>query len=307
MDHGKGDHSLHSLPNWRFAVMITISIICWSLAFIFIKIALNDLSFLNLTIMRFVVVGMVLGLISVTQSKKFHPLHKKDIIPVFILGFFGVIVYHLGLNYGEQYVSPGAASLIISTIPIFTVILAIMFLNEKITLRKFMGIVIALSGIMIISMWGDPRGSIEIAYSLGAIAVLVAALMGAFYTIAGKKLLRKYDPFSLTVYAMLLGSLGLLPFVNISLLNEILSLPLFTWSAIIFLGIFSTIVAYSLWYAVLKVKNASEVSVYLYAIPVISTIISYFVFDDPITPFFIVGGILIIGGVAIVNLKKKNK
>jgi drug/metabolite transporter (DMT)-like permease len=307
MKHDISKKKSIALSNWQFVVMMIITVVVWAFAFPFIKIGLNELSFVNLTIMRFVVVCATLIAILLLQPKRFSKLHKKDIIPIFILGFFGVMVYHFGLNYGEQYVSPGAASLIIATIPVFIVVLAVMFLNEKITLKKFLGIVLSLSGVLIISIWGTQDASIEIEYMSGALAVLVAAAMGALYTVAGKKLLSRYSALSLTVYAMLLGSLGLLPFLSKSLLDEVSAMSARGWIAVIFLGICSTVIGYSLWYVALKIKTASEVSVYLYAIPVLSTIISYVLFDDKITLLFIFGGLLVIVGLVIVNMKTQQK
>ena len=64
------------------------------------------------------------------------------------------MIYHLGINYGEQYVSAGATSLIIATIPVFIVILAAAFLNEVITAKKLVGIIISMGGVIILSIWG---------------------------------------------------------------------------------------------------------------------------------------------------------
>ena len=116
----------------KFLLMMLIMVVVWAFAFPFIKIGLEELSFINLTIMRFFIVCCVLPFILLSQKKRISKLHKKDIVPIFLLGFFGVIVYHLGLNYGEQFISPAAASLIIAIIPVQIVILAIVFLKEKI-------------------------------------------------------------------------------------------------------------------------------------------------------------------------------
>ena len=294
-----------NLSNWQFIAMMILTVVVWAFAFPFIKIGLNELSFANLTIMRFFVVCIVLITILALQPRRFSKLHKKDVVPIFILGFFGVMVYHLGLNYGEQYVSPGAASLIIATIPVFIVILAIVFLNEKITLKKLLGIVVALCGVLIISIWGSQDAPIEINYIYAALAVLIAAVMGALYTVAGKKLLDRYTALSLTVYAMLLGSLGLIPFLSTSLLDEVVAMSIDSWIAVIFLGVCSTVIGYVLWYVALEIKTASEVSIYLYAIPVLSTIISYFWFGDEITMLFVFGGVLVITGLIIVNMKDR--
>jgi len=295
------------LTNLQVTLLMTIAIIAWAFAFPFIKIGLEELSFINLTIMRFFVVCVVAITIILLQSKKFSKLHKKDIIPIFLLGFFGVMIYHLGLNYGEQYISPGAASLIIATIPLYIVILAVLSLKEKMTAKKATGIIIALCGVLVISIWGKENTTLEINYASGAIAVLIAAIMGAVYTIAGKKLLARYNGLSLTFYAILLGSLGLLPLINQSLFKEVSNMSINAWFAILFLGIFSTIIGYSIWYIVLEIKTASEISVYLYAIPIISTIISYFWFGDQITMFFILGGGLVIIGLILVNIESKKK
>ena len=110
------------LAEWKFFLLMLLMIVVWALAFPFIKISLEELSFINLTIMRFFVVCVAFSVILLAKSKAFSKLHKKDIVPIFLLGFIGVMVYHFGLNYGEQLVSPGAASLIIATIPVLSLI-----------------------------------------------------------------------------------------------------------------------------------------------------------------------------------------
>jgi drug/metabolite transporter (DMT)-like permease len=297
----------NNFTNLKFIIMMSITVIVWAFAFPFIKIGLEELSFVNLTIMRFLIVCVVFILLIGIKSKSFSKLNKKDILPIFLLGFFGVIVYHLGLNFGEQYISAGAASLIIATIPIQIVILAVIFLNEKITFKKLIGIIIALIGVVIISIWGKSEEGLEIQYIYGALAVLISALMGAIYTIAGKKMLKRYNAISLTVYAMLLGSLGLIPFISNSLFQEVNSLSATGWFAILFLGVFSTVIGYFFWYVGLQIKSATDVSVYLYAIPVLSTVISYILFDDRITFMFLFGGVLVITGLAIVNSQLKKQ
>jgi len=305
MKEDSKNNKFNDLPNWQFVLMMMAAVVVWAFAFPFIKIGLRELSFINLTIMRFFIVGCVFLLILLLQQKRLTKLQKRDVLPIFLLGILGVMVYHLGLNYGQQFISPGAASLIIATIPIQILILAAIFLKEKIGLIKVLGIIIALSGVLVISIWGKKDASPEIDYIFGAITVLIAAVMAAFYTIAGKKLLERYSGLSLTVYAMLLGSIGLIPLINNSLFEEVTKMSINGWTAIVFLGVFSTVIGYAIWYIALKIKSASEITVYLYLIPVLATIISYFWFKDEVTLMFILGGLLVITGLAIVNLKNR--
>lgn len=286
------------------AVLISLPVIGWSLAFPLIKIALEDLSWVNLTVLRFIVACTVLLVLLGLQRHRF-PLPRWQELPgLFLLGFFGIIVYHLGLNYGEQSVSPGAASLIVATIPVFVVMLAAVFLDEDVNARKLLGIGLSLSGVVVLSLWGTGTASIEVDYVLGALAVLVAAVMGALYIVAGKRMLSRYSPLSLTVYAMLLGSLGLLPAVDGSLVRQVRHLSLNAAGAVLFLGLFSTVVSYLLWYVALQRQSASSLSVYLYVIPVVATLLSWMLFGDAITPMYLLGGVLVIAGVAIVNRQR---
>ncbi|MBN1861078.1 MAG: DMT family transporter [Candidatus Thermoplasmatota archaeon] len=284
-----------------FYVVILLPIVFWAFAFPFIKIGLEELSPVNLTILRLFVVCGVFLLFLLLAPKKFTPLQRKDIGLLFLLGFLGVVVYHLGLNYGEQYISASAASLIIATIPIFTVIFATILLKEKVTRKIIIGVPMSLSGVVIISLTGTVGDPFAVTYLTAAFAVLVSAFVGAGYTIAGKKLLVRYSALSLTVYAMLFGCLGLLPFLSSSLVTETLALSLRGWGAVLFLALLPTVVGYVLWYVALEVKTASEISVFLYFIPVLSTIISYVLFNEYISVFFALGGMLVIAGLIVVN------
>ena len=284
-----------------FFIIIGIPIVLWALAFPFIKIGLEELSPVNLTIMRLLVVCIVFLILLIAKPNKFSKIQKKDVIPLFFMGFLGIVIYHLGLNYGEQYISASAASVIIATIPIFVVILAAICLKEKITLKIVLGVLLSLVGVVVISTVGRSDTLLEVKYISGALAVLLAAVLAAGYTVAGKKMLQRYSALSLTVYVCLLGSLGLIPFISSSLFEEVAAMSLTGWSVVIFLGVFPTVIGYVLWYVALEIKSASETSVYLYFVPVLSTIISYILFRDEITWLFIFGGALVILGLHVVN------
>jgi drug/metabolite transporter (DMT)-like permease len=302
------ENRIQKLSNLQFFLMMMLAIVFWALAFPFIQIGLDKLSFINLTIMRFFVVCVSFLILIVLKRNWFSKIHKNDIPSIFLLGFFGVMVYHFGLNYGEQYITAGAASLIIATSPVYIVILAAFFLKEKLTFFKFLGIILALFGVIIISILGKQDETIQIQTAFAAIAVLIAAIVSACYTIVGKKLLSRYNGLSLTAYAILFGSIILVPLsiFNSSLINEVSNMQFVTWFAVIFLGVFSTVIGYGIWFMALEIKTASEISVYLYVIPVLSTIASYLLFHDSITIFFILGGILVIIGLLLVNMKQKN-
>ena len=282
-------------------IVLWLPIVLWAFAFPFIKIGLRELTPVNLTILRLFSTCAIFLVIIGLAPKRFSPLRKKDLLPLFLLGFFGLVVYHLGLNYGETLISPSAASLIIATIPLFMVVFAAVFLKETITKRILAGILVSALGVVIISLVGTQGNLFSVSYLSAACAVLLAAIVGAVYTIAGKKLLERYNALSLTVYAFLFGSLGLLPFLSPSLVTQAETMSWVGWSAVLFLAIFPTVIGYVLWYVALEKASAASIGVYLYFIPVFSTIASSFMFDEPITWPFVLGAGFVLGGLVLLN------
>lgn len=299
--------SQSNIKNWQYFLMMSLAVASWALAFPFIKIGLKELSFVNLTILRLFLVSIAFVPILIVFYKKISKLQKKDIIPLFLLGFFGVAIYHLGLNYGEILLTAATASLIIATIPVFILIFASLFLKEKPNNYKIIGIILAFFGVLIISLLGRKDAEIEFGYLFAIGAVFISAIVAALYTIAGKKFLERYNGLSLTAYAIILGSFGLIPLlhpsINNSFVSEVSNLSLNSWLAILFLAVFSTVIAYSIWYIALQYKTASELAVFLYAVPVIASFASYILFKDPLTEYFILGGGLVIFGLILVNKK----
>jgi drug/metabolite transporter (DMT)-like permease len=292
-----------SAPERVSLVVLWLPIFLWAFAFPFIKIGLQELSPINLTILRLSVTCAVFLVLLAIARKRFSPVHRRDILPLFLLGFSGLVVYHLGLNYGETLMTPSAASLIIATIPLFMVLLAAVFLKERITKRILGGIIVSAAGVAIIALVGTEGDPFSIPYLSAAAAVFIAAIVGAIYTIAGKRMLERFNGLSLTVYAFLFGSLALIPLsiLSPSLASQTMSMSWVGWSAVLFLAIFPTVIGYVLWYVALEKTTAAKIGIYLYFIPIISTVISYFMFDEAVTLLFVLGAAFVIGGLVILN------
>ena len=268
-------------------VVLTATVIFWGLAFTAIKYAVAFINPISIATLRFAVAD-ALFLLSILKGKR---VQSRDLPMIFVLGIFGVSVYHICLNIGEIYVSSGVASLIISLAPVFVLILSWMFLNERITALKIFGTAVAFAGVALIS---EPSsGNI-----FGILIVLASAIASAIYTTLGKKLMEKYDAITLTSYAMLLGSIPLLPFLPSSL-AEMLNNPN-TITSILFLGFFSTYLGYMGWYYFLEREEASKASIFLLTIPIVSLIAGSLLLGEKLTLLTFAGAITILLGVYMV-------
>jgi len=290
-----------------FLLVISVAIFCWALAFPSIRFLLDEgLSPINLTIMR-IFITCISFVIIISLKKNYISIpQKRDIPYIIILGLINAVVYHLALNYGEQFVSPSVASLIIIMVPIFVIILSMVFLKERMTQEIILGVFLAIFGTVIITFIGTQNLILKVTYFAGVFAIFLAAISAAFYSILGKRLLEKYNTLSILSFSFLFGSFGLMPFFDNSIFSELLNLSIIGWITLLSLGIFSTVLAYFLWFTALEIKRVSEVAVYIYFIPFLSTIISYFLLHEKITLWFVVGGAFIILGVTIVD-RHRNK
>ena len=284
-------------------LVLAFTIIFWGLAFTAIKYSVSFLNPYELASLRFLIAD-VFFLISLVarearESRESRESVKREDIPViFILGLLGVAIYHIFLNAGEIYITSGVASLIISTAPIFVLILSWLFLKEKITKMKVLGICIAFFGVALLSK-PESGGSF-----FGVFLVFISSLSAAGYTVLGKKLMQRYDSLTLPSWAMLLGSIPILYF-SIPGIEKILVYPnLNLILSVVFLGVFSTYLGYLGWYYFLEREEASRASVFLLAIPFVAIVSGALLLDESITALTITGGIAVIFGILLVIKSK---
>ncbi|WP_456468694.1 DMT family transporter [Archaeoglobus sp.] len=270
-------------------MVLGLTLVFWGLAFTAIKYAVYFISPISIATLRFAIAD-VLFAFSILKGKR---IDAKDLPSAFILGVFGVAVYHICLNVGEIYVSSGVASLIIALAPVFVLFLSWMFLNERINLWKIGGTLIAFFGVTLIS---EP----SYANMFGIVLILVSAVAAAIYTTLGKKLMRKYDAVTLTSNAMVLGSTPLFFFIPFSLADLLNSPTPELVFSILFLGLFSTYFGYIGWYYFLAKEEASKASVFLLAIPVVSLLAGYIMLGEALTLRTLAGSAAIITGIYFV-------
>ncbi|MBO8125717.1 MAG: EamA family transporter [Firmicutes bacterium] len=282
------------------AFLLLLTAVAWGLAFPFIKTALLELPPAELTLMR-MVTALLAFIVYFLIKGGFPKVEKKDLPRLFLLGSIGIACYHLSLNYGEQYVNAGTASLIIASDPIFIALAAGLLLREKITSRQGLGIAIAFAGLFTIVLTGPDSVILSPENLLGTLAVCGSALCFVFYTIFGKEVVEKYGALTVTAYNLFFAALVLLLPLGASTARLALGLSLPTWGSILFLGVFSTMMAYTFWYKGMEAKGAAGVAVYLYLVPLFALVGSQLLIGEKITLLTLIGGLLVISGVYLNN------
>ena len=125
---------------------LIIACLLWGFQPVTIKIVTQEMNILTIIPLRFLIVSIILFIImKITNEKNFLP-PKKSLLTLFLMGFFGITVGN-GIQFtGLQYSSVGNMTLISTTAPVITVILARIFLNERLNLIQIIGIIISFFG-----------------------------------------------------------------------------------------------------------------------------------------------------------------
>jgi drug/metabolite transporter (DMT)-like permease len=234
-------------------------------------------------------------------------VEKRDYIKFFVAAVFGVVINLLFFFKGLEYTSPIHASAIMTIIPIIILVLSSYILKETITSIKIIGIIVALCGALILTVYGK-SARVGDNVPLGNLLILINAISYSIYVILIKKLTEKYHPFTFIKWLFLIGLVILIPFgyKDLSEVQWLSFTPYITFS-VIFVVVGATFGTYLLNPYALSKLRASTVGIFIYLQPVIATLFALSVGADFIDAIKIGAMILIFTGVYLVTAKRKQK
>lgn len=280
-------------------MLVLLAVIFWGTSFVATKTVLNEIKPVTIIILRLILASTLLTIIALSTKRKFS-INFKNHSWIFILAL--VAVFHLWIQVtGLQYTTASNTGWIIGTAPVFMVILGFFFFKEKITLLQFLGILVALFGLLLLIGKGDIT-NIGLIENQGDLLVLGSAFTWGVYSMVNKKISLSYSPLMTILYLFLMMAVIIIPFnLNTETINSVINLSFISWIWILFLGIFCSGVAYVIWAQALRDMESAKVGAFLYFEPLVTVIAAWFFLREEITLLMIFSGLLITAGVFIVN------
>lgn len=287
----------------HFAAFLTI--IIWGTTFISTKILLADFQPVEILFFRFVMGFLVLLII---YPRRLKEVNLKQEITFAAAGLCGICLYYLLENIALTYTMASNVGVIISIAPFFTAILAHLFMKseEKLRINFFIGFTVAMAGIILISFNGS-----KLALNLmGDFLAIIAAFVWACYSILTRKISSFGYPVILATrrtffYGILFMipalfffdfQIGLSRFANMTYLLNIL-----------YLGLGASALCFVTWNFAVKILGAVKTSIYIYMVPVITTITSVLILKEPVTWISAIGTLLAVVGLFLSEYNGKNK
>jgi drug/metabolite transporter (DMT)-like permease len=247
--------------------------------------------------LRFGLGSIVLIAVLVIVKRDLLRVQRRDIPYLAMLGFILFTVFPVTFNAGLRYIEASRAALIVATMPLWTLLLGRLVAREGLSTRQIAGVLTSIAGVgivMIQRMGGN--GSV-----VGDLLLLTTALCGAIYNVLVKRMLVRYTALTVTAYAMVFGTLFLVPASLVENAPSVASLSRETLALLVFLGPFGGALAFSLWTAALRQLSPTQVAVYINLNPLTATLFAATMLHERLSGSFVIGFVTVIVGVFVVN------
>lgn len=290
--------------NRRAFILGLITVTIWGSGFAAIRAGLlGGFTAGHLMVYRYLIASLVFLLYALFTKSSFKLPEKRDLLPIFILGLVGISFYHFGVTFGQLTISAGTTSMIVGSAPIFTTLIAIFFLKEKMAWYGWIGLGIGFVGIVLITI-GSTGAAFS--FSTGLFLVFFATISTSFFFVYQKPLLTKYHPIHLAAYFTWAGTIPMLIFVP-GLFDTLQHATLEANLAAIYVGVFPAGISYATWAMALSLGNVSVISSMLYLEPPIAILVAWIWLNELPSTLSMVGGFIAISSVAIVSFISRKK
>lgn len=232
-------------------------------------------------------------------QRKAPSLEARELPFLLCLGLFGVTLNQLFFLIGLSRTSAAHSALIIGMTPIFVLLFAALVRQERITVRKAAGMLIALGGVAILNaLPADGESPGGRSTLVGDLFVALAAMAFALFTVMGKRISLRHSALTVNTLGYVAGALALAPLtVWESRGFPYARVSLAAWSSLVYMALFSSVICYLIYYYALGRISASRVSAFSYLQPVVATLLAAATLGERVTFPVVAGGAVIFSGV----------
>ena len=231
-------------------------------------------------------------------------IDRKDWRGIFWLGFLGNTLYPFIFVLGLDRTKAGTAALLMALTPVFAFLIGVAMKKERFSAGVLIGIILSLAGAAAIILFGASEVSLSGAWA-GNLLMIAAAFCWAWQSAESTRLLPKYGPMRLTVFAMVAGSAMLLPLsIPWIITQNWRAIPLIGWLGLAYSALLSITYAYFVWAYAISAIGVAHTSVFNNVTPIVALLAGWLLLQETPSGAQLSGVVLVMVGVFIVRSRK---
>lgn len=277
----------------------------WGIGFPISKLGIEYIPPFTFAFLRFLITSILFSAIIALKYRHILKDTKENFFILSLMALSGYTAYNFFYLYSLKMTLVSNSALIVAFNPVLTTLIAALVLKEKINPAMIAGVIISLLGVIFIISHGSLEIVEKLEFNTGDLFMIVATFLWAVYSVAGKIAMRKLPFLEVTAISTILGTIYLIPFALFESGNKnLLSYPLSAWASVLYMSIFATFFAFSVWYKGVERFGAAKTSIFVNLVPVFGAAASFIFLHEKIVPSAIIGGALVITGVLITSRAK---
>ncbi|ODA39488.1 DMT family transporter [Desulfosporosinus sp. BG] len=284
----------------QIRLLMVLTTIFWSGAFITGKIAVGEFPPFALTFFRFLfALPLIFIILYVREPKNLFP-RGRQWSALILLGIVGTFCYHALFFTSLKYTTAINSSLIGAMNPMVTTILAAVFFSERLTLWRLLGIFLSFSGVFLFITNGDLQLISQFQFNKGDLIMLLAVCCFAVYSLLSRRYMKQYllSPLMVTAYTFLICVVISIPFVlweNPA--TYLSSATLRGWLSILYMSVFASVLGYLFQMVAIQRIGAPRTAIFINLVPIFTIIQSVTILGESITLIKLIAAAIVITGV----------
>lgn len=285
--------------NLRYYLLLILAATLWGFQPSLAKITVREISPETVTTLRYFVLSILIFIIMYCKGEKVQCPPRSCLFPLLFMGLNGTLINNVAQFCGLKFSTAINATLISSTTPAITALLAALLLHEKLNLLQWCGILISLSGTLFLVSNGDLTIITQISFNIGDILFFISQVSWAFYALTSLRVMKQLTVLATTAWAGLFGAIltAIYAIFTNTLHFHAVSLPAALSIVYIILG--GGLTAMLSWNTSVKKIGASQASIFINLMPVVGMLTGFYLLDEEITWLNLSGAAAILSGVYI--------
>jgi drug/metabolite transporter (DMT)-like permease len=285
-------------------VKLILTAVFWGGTFIAGRVVAKDVGPFSAAFFRFFIASIFLVLFTYKIEGRLPVLPKRQIFPVFLLGMTGVFLYNVFFFKGLKLIHAGRAAVIIAGNPIFITLLSAYFFKEKLNLIKIAGIMLSVTGAVIVISKGSFHEIVTGGVGWGEIFIFGCVFSWVAYSLIGKAVMDGLSPLAAVSYSSVIGAFFLFfPAFFEGAMHNFRQYHPADWAGLFYLGFFGTVIGFVWYYEGIKKIGPMKASLFINFVPISAVVMAFFILDEPITLSLLIGTLLVCSGVYLTNKK----